>query len=302
MHIIELFSHPDTLYFSTPFGALQSLFAVLKKPLVFTANAPVVIAQAARQSGQEMHFSDVDYDGLGICSDTDALQIGLDYGGVLPKGDFDVVCYLHGAGFLTDTLNAAYVIIDLKTLLPDAPASGALLICPDTTQRDAIARYATLNVVQGSVWNDKVQEDGIDALMSPLVQAYWQSHLSEAIQATQHRQTYVAHLKALLSDMKMVDLLATSYPAFVPLRLAPELHCPKEDIYMALHEAGIAATVPFKPLYRYDRFKGEQLRGVEAFYRSALALPLPRSSEQAKQLAEAFKEIIERYAYRGCTF
>lgn len=297
-----LTQNKETLYFNTLFSAIQAVAAVLNEPFKISPNQDVAIAQALRQVDTEFSYLDVDYDGLAI-ADEEHSVIATDYAGMFPDIPAKVVLWSNGAGYLDVQAKAEITIIDLKTLNPVAKASGAAVTCDDENLYEAMRTFVSLGITQGPVWNDKVRQDGIDGLMDELVYEYWQQNMESFIEETRRREEIVALYRERFSHLKLIDLISTAYPRFFPLRLAPELLCPKEDIYTALQEQNIAVSVPFKPLYRYDLFKGEMLRSAEQFYKSALALPLDTSERlEAERIADVFVEVIEKYAYRGCSF
>jgi len=291
-----------TLYFNTPFSAIQTIAAVLNEPIKISPNQDVMIAQALRQGGAEFSYLEIDYNGLAI-ADEEAAVIATDYAGMLPDILSKVVLWSNGAGYLDVQTKADITIIDLKTLNPVANASGAALFCNDERLLDAMRTFASLGITQGPVWNDKVNQEGIDGVMNDLVYEYWQQNMESFIEETRGREEIVALYRERFSHLKLIDLMPTAYPRFFPVRLAPELLCPKEDIYIALQEKNVAVSVPYKPLYRYDLFKGEMIRSAEQFYKSALALPMHTNKRsEAERIADIFVEVIEKYAYRGCSF
>ena len=290
------------LYFNTLFSALSSMAAVLNRPMRISANQNIVTAQALSQSAAALSFSDVDY--YGLCAEAEDERLVLtDYAGIMPESSSDIAVWLNGAGYLGGEPNRPVTIIDLQTLKPDAKAAGAILICEDEKLLAEIKLFASLAVQKGHLWNDKVTSTGIDGLMQPLVLEYWQSNQERFITDTKKTEEIAAYYTREFSDLKLVELMETKYPRFYPLKLTPELFCPKEDIFSALLEADVDVQVPFKPLYRYKAFAGESLPGCALFYKAVLSLPIHGiNMDEAKRIAEAFKTVIEKYAYRGCSF
>lgn len=93
-----------------------------------------------------------------------------------------------------------------------------------------------------------------------------------------------------------------------PIILNPELQCPKEDIFKELQEKGIGVQVHYKPIYQNSFYKqkfGEQsLFVANDFYRSELSIACHQkmSLDDAKIVADTLEEVLEKYAYRGCSF
>lgn len=292
-----------SIYLDSLFSAVQSVAAVLDRPLDISANAPVVLAQALRQSGVTFRFLDIDYNGLGISTDDSNALFKTDHAGVMSESASEVALWIGGAGYLKGTGDAKVTIIDLQTLAPAAKASGAVVLCEDESLLDAIRTYASLGVTKGPVWNNKVKQPGLDGLMDEIVYEYWQNNMETFVRKTQERETIATSYRERFTSLKLLDMMETSYPTFFPVRLAPELLCPKEDIYTALREQKIAVSVPYKPLYRYDLFKSGSLKGTEQFYKAALALPMKTNDLlEAERIADIFIEQIEKYGYRGCSF
>lgn len=93
---------------------------------------------------------------------------------------------------------------------------------------------------------------------------------------------------------------------YFPIFLTPALFCPKEDIYLALIEAGISIEVGNKPIYKTTAFLDEKISrfGVEEVYRAQFLLPAhPNMSEEdVKFVIETVRSVLETFAYRGCSF
>lgn len=105
-----------------------------------------------------------------------------------------------------------------------------------------------------------------------------------------------------------IDAREQSARHLYPLILSPELHCVKEEIFTQLQEKGIGVQVHYKPIYQNSFYKhryGEQrLSTAELFYKSELSIPCHQkmSMTDAQTVADIVLEVIEKYAYRGCSF
>ncbi len=301
---IKTLQEGNGVYFNTFFSALLALFSVQKRACVITANQSVSVAQALSYSAVEHRFCDIGLNGLaekGVSEEE--LFIATDYAGVMEPQSDEVAIWYNGAGYLEKEIAGRVTLIDLTTLNPSAEAAGALVLCEDEQLLTELKRFASLGIEKGAVWNDRVRSQGIDGLMSPLAYAYWQESLPQCIEATKRTAEVTALYAERLGKIKLLETLETHFPRFYPLRLVPELFCPKEDIFEALQDSGVAVSVPYKPLYRYDAFKGEFLRGNEYFYKAVIALPVHGVTPgEAEQIAGAFEQVIGQYAYRGCSF
>ena len=117
----------------------------------------------------------------------------------------------------------------------------------------------------------------------------------------------------LFSTIKL-EANTTSSRHLYPIILSPALQCPKEDIFKELQERGLGVQVHYKPIYQNSYYKekfGEislHPKGTthvsDDFYRSEISIPCHQemSMEDATFVADTFLEVIEKYAYRGCSF
>ncbi len=299
-----LFTNSYSVCFNTLFSALQSLSAVLQGPFLITPNQHPVIAQALKQNGHKPLYTELDYNGLIVSEAQSRHLVVTDYAGILPDiATPEITLWSNGAGFLERPSMDAITVIDLKTLNPLAPTNGAVVICEDPDLCQALRTYAGLGIIKGVVWNDKIDQGGIDGLMSPLSQQYWQEHYDDMADALKRVEAVVHYYRERFQPLPQLDLIPTDKPRFFPVKLAPELLCPKEEIYEALLASHINASVPFKPLYRYQAFATESIRSCEAFYRAVLALPVHGiDMDEARRIADTFLAILEQYRYRSCSF
>lgn len=302
MHTL-LKSAPQPLWFNTLFSAVESAASLWQRPLCVTPNQQVEVAQALRHSGTEFLFSDIDFYGLQCAAAEGYAVMATDYAGVMPALSCDIQLWTSGAGFLDREPSSEITIVDLKSLDPGAPVSGALVWCKDSLLTERMARFSALGIEPAVAWNDRVASAGIAGMMEPLVREYWETHLDTLVQQLGLR-TEVANIYAeALSGSKLLDLLPTDAPRFFPVKLIPELYCPKEEIYLALREAGVDVTVPFKPLFKYQAFETENLLRASEFYKAVMALPTHGiSCDEASETARIFLEVLERYSYRSCSF
>lgn len=293
----------DTLFFSTPFSALYTIGAVLGVPFIISPNQHPFIAQALVQAGSVFSFGDIDFNGLILPVQGGGETIASDYGGILPDIDSRIALWSNGAGYLDASSAAEISVIDLQSLNPLSAAPGALVQTADTVLAEEMRRFASLEVKQGHLWNDRIDRPGIDGLMSPLVRGYWEEQWETFAEKLKTVEEVTEYYRERFSSLQSVDLLPSRIPRVYPIKLAPELFCPKESIYTELLERGIEVRVPFKPLYRYDAFAGGKLSGCENFYKAVLSLPTHRiHRSEAHRIAETFREVIERHSYRSCMF
>jgi len=294
-----------TLSFNTLYDALLAVFSVRNRPLLLSPLQHTAVGQAVLRSGAPFTFADVDFHGR-MRRDIAAGEYDIvtsDYAGIMPDIPGDIELWREGAGFLDLPPRAPIRVVDLTVLNPGAPAGGAVVWCDDEKLHDELKRFATLGVEKAAAWNERVESLGNDALMPPLLMAYWRRRLNAFAASARHRTALAERHNSLLASCRLIDRIPSIAPRVYPLRLAPELYCPKEDIYEALHRCGIAATVPYKPLYAQKAFASAPLPGAGDFYKAVIALPLyGLVPEEIDAHAQNVLQIFDRYAYRGCTF
>lgn len=294
----------EAVFFDTPFSALMSVAAVRGDPLSLSANQHPALAHALREAGVHFSLGEVGPDGLLLPQNGEAEVLISDYAGILPPFSSPLVFWNGGAGYLDEDAPAGEVtLIDLQSIHPLSEAPGAVVRSGDPKLLEEIERFAALGISKGHLWNDRIGGRGIDALMSPLVHRYWRERWEDFVEGAQRSEEIARLYAERFGALGSIDLLPFRFPRFFPLKLAPELFCPKESIYTALQERGIDVGVPFKPLYRYDAFAAEKLSGCENFYKAVLSLPTHGiSTEEAGTIADTFVSVIGENAYRSCTF
>jgi len=228
--ITALFEECQTIFFETVFGALCAVSANVPSLYAISPNQYPLVPSALKRTGVSYVFSDIDFYGL-----MNPLKIIVsDYAGVLPNMKGEMTVWSHGAGYLdfSDISQMEITMIDLQTLDPGAQAAGAIVLCTDKEKFESIRRYASLGVRKGHLWNDAIDHPGIDAIMQPLVRKYWEFRVGEIAEHLAQADEIAALYAKRLGGMGMVDLIPTRYPKEFPIRLAPELYCQKETIYI----------------------------------------------------------------------
>ena len=86
--------------------------------------------------------------------------------------------------------------------------------------------------------------------------------------------------------------------------LAPELQCPKEDIFKELQDSGLGVQVHYKPIYQNSFYKKKfgdmSLLVANDFYKSEISIPCHQQMnlDDAKFVADKLIEIVNKYENR----
>ncbi|MDD5211658.1 MAG: DegT/DnrJ/EryC1/StrS family aminotransferase, partial [Sulfuricurvum sp.] len=168
-------------------------------------------------------------------------------------------------------------------------------------------------IVKKQLWNSDMVSLGHNFRMTEFAAALGLSQLYKLDRFITIRETIARYYDGRFKNNKLfstihIDAHEKSARHLYPLLLNPELHCVKEEIFTELQKKGLGVQVHYKPIYQNSFYKqryGEQrLRTAETFYKSELSIPCHQkmSIKDAEAVANVVLEVIEKYAYRGCSF
>ena len=232
--------------------------------------------------------------------------------------DVQNFCAQHKLSFVEDATHSFYqykkssakiVVFSLDSLIDSQIAQGAFIATDDLSLAQTLRSRVQGGYQKRKNWNYDLLNKDKNVQLSVLNAHFALKHLEGVVEKKQKVQKIQMQYKETLSGVKLLTLPAqnnlSSERSFSVI-LDPSLFCPKEDIYSELLDAGIAVKVGLKPVYKTKAFLDEsvQLFGVEEIYKGILLLPIDSemSESNVRIVIETFKEILDKYAYRGCSF
>ena len=205
--------------------------------------------------------------------------------------------------------SADIVIYSLQSIMPSMMEKTGFVACDDNELAQKLRYFNAGGKIQKAVWNFEILDSGHELYLSPISAAAALHQLKSLDEIIKKRQEITAFYDTCFKANKLLDLIPrqNTLPLhFYPILLSPALHCPKEDIFTALRNSNIEIEVHTKPIYKTKFFAQPKTRLpiAEDFYRSEISLPCHHqlSTDDVRYIADTFLEIVNTYAYRGCSF
>lgn len=208
---------------------------------------------------------------------------------------------------------ADMAIFSFHAIKPLTTGEGGAVVTNDDALAERLRLFRSHGMVKKRFWNSDMVSLGYNLRMTDIAAALGRSQLKKVDAFIARRNEIAAYYderfagEKLFSVTKMPEHLYSSRHLY-PVLLAPELQCPKEEIFAALHERGIGVQVHYKPIYKnsfYEKRFGDQRFPVaEDFYRSELSIPCHQrmTLEDAGRVADILLDTVGRYRYRSCSF
>ncbi|PHR55238.1 MAG: UDP-4-amino-4,6-dideoxy-N-acetyl-beta-L-altrosamine transaminase [Arcobacter sp.] len=204
-------------------------------------------------------------------------------------------------------------IFSFHAIKPITTGEGGAVLTNDKNYAEKLRRFRSHGIVKKQLWSMDMIEMGYNYRMTDIAAALGLSQMKRLDTFIGKRDEIATYYDSRFKGQKLFQTInipknEQSARHLYPITLIPSLHCPKEDIYTALHENGIGVQVHYKPIYQnsfYVQKYGKQSFCVaEDFYRSELSLPCHQKMnlEDAKYIADTFLKILDEYSIRGCSF
>ncbi len=204
-------------------------------------------------------------------------------------------------------------IFSFHAIKPITTTEGGAIVTDNDNFAAALRLFRSHGIEKRQHWNSDMVQMGYNFRLSDIAAALGHSQLKRVDDFIEKRNEIAAYYDKRFADTRLfstqkIDPDTRSSRHLYPLILSPELHCPKEDIFTALHKKGLGVQVHYKPIYQNSYYKekfGEQrLHVAEDFYRSELSIPCHQgmSMEDAAFVADTVLEVMGAYAYRTCSF
>ena len=204
-------------------------------------------------------------------------------------------------------------IFSFHAIKPFTTGEGGCVVTDDEEFAQKLRLFRSHGMVKKKLYNSDMQSMGHNFRLTEFAAALGRSQLKRLDSFIAHREKIARYYEErfrgakLFTTIKQERDLRSSHHLY-PLLLIPALHCDKEEIFASLQAKGIGVQVHYKPIYQNsfykEKFGEKRLEVAEDFYRSELSIPCHQGMdlEDAAFVADTLLEVLEQYAYRGCSF
>ncbi len=329
-HAIVLNSATSALLAAYSAIGLQEGDEVITTPISFVATSNMMIALGAKPV-----FCDIRLDGnidetkieSLITSKTKAI-VAVDFAGKPVKHSYiQELAKRYNLHFIDDASHALgsyscegkvgqladMSIFSFHAIKPITTGEGGAVLTDDDQFAEHIRLFRSHGITKKQLWNSDMSMMGYNFRMTDIAAALGLSQLRRVDAFIKKRNEIAEYYderfkdETLFSTIKIEEGTSSSRHLY-PLVLTPALHCPKEEIFTALHEQGIGVQVHYKPIYKNSfytkRFGEQRLSVTEDFYRSELSIPCHQemTMSDAEYVADNVLKTIGNYQRRGCSF
>lgn len=325
--VAEYHGTSDAVVFNTPEAALLAALhlsgTVAGRAVVMSAMAPLHHYTAASLAGADPLYADIGLDGTllpqalrAILPPESTALLNLHFSGLTPDHDAirtalpkeGVTVIDDACSSLKPRLGGDLSLWSLKQMMPQAVEPTGFILTRRAEDAAALRLFRSQGRIERAFWNYDLRSAGSDAALSPLaasVALHRLEHLESAVDA---RREHAAYLTDRFGASSLLDLPPHGDTPLsdYPLRLAPALYCPKEELFGAILEEGIEVGVCCKPVYKTQRYARPSFRlhGAEELYKALFQLPCHHRLEtgEREKVAETILKHVDAYGYRGCSF
>ena len=204
-------------------------------------------------------------------------------------------------------------VFSFHAIKPFTTGEGGCVVTDDVDLASKLRLFRSHGVVKKGLYNSDMVQMGHNFRLTEIAAALGLSQIKKVDSFIAKRNEIAAYYDERFRGAKLfltqkIEPNQQSARHLYPVILNPELHCPKEDIFKELQQRGFGVQVHYKPIYQNsyykERFGEVSLYVANDFYKSEISLPCHQkmSLEDAKMVADTFLEVIQKYAYRGCSF
>ena len=204
-------------------------------------------------------------------------------------------------------------IFSFHAIKPFTTGEGGCVVTDNEEFASKLRLFRSHGIVKKKLWNSDMQTMGHNFRLTEFAAALGRSQLSRIDTFLEKREEIARYYEERFADHKLFGIIkrdpnTRSSHHLYPILLHPSLHCVKEEIFEELQTRGLGVQVHYKPIYQNSFYKekfGEtRLDVAEDFYRSEISIPCHQGMglEDAVFVADTLLEVLDQYAYRGCSF
>ncbi|MDD5052038.1 MAG: UDP-4-amino-4,6-dideoxy-N-acetyl-beta-L-altrosamine transaminase [Sulfuricurvum sp.] len=208
---------------------------------------------------------------------------------------------------------ADMTIFSFHAIKPITTGEGGAIVTDNDEYARKLRLFRSHGMIKKQLWNSDMVSLGYNFRLTEFAAALGLSQLHKLDRFINIRETIARYYDERFEGHKLFSTITIpkseqSARHLYPLLLNPELHCVKEEIFNELQEKNLGVQVHYKPIYQNSFYKeryGEmRLSTTELFYRAELSIPCHQkmSLDDAHTVADTVLEVIDKYAYRGCSF
>ncbi|MGD9970904.1 MAG: UDP-4-amino-4,6-dideoxy-N-acetyl-beta-L-altrosamine transaminase [Sulfuricurvum sp.] len=210
-------------------------------------------------------------------------------------------------------VSADMTIFSFHAIKPITTGEGGAVVTDNDEYAEKLRLFRSHGVVKKQLWNSDMVSLGYNFRLTEFAAALGLSQLRKIERFLETRDAIARYYDERFRGHNLFStiILAENEKSarhLYPLLLAPQLHCVKEEIFAKMQERGLGVQVHYKPIHQNSFYKqrfGEQrFEGAEHFYKSEISIPCHQKMdlEEARFVADTVLEVIEQFAYRGCSF
>jgi len=204
-------------------------------------------------------------------------------------------------------------IFSFHAIKPITTGEGGAILTDNEEYAKKLRLIRSHGIVKKKLWNSDMINIGYNFRLTELAAALGISQLKKLDLFIKKRNEIASYYDDRFKNEKLfftikIDNNTMNSRHLYPIILAPQLQCPKEDIFKELQDKGIGVQVHYKPIYQNtfykEKFGNVSLPVANDFYRSEISIPCHQkmSLQDAKFVADTVIEVINKYHYKKCSF
>ncbi len=204
-------------------------------------------------------------------------------------------------------------IFSFHAIKPITTSEGGAVLTDNAEYAEKLRLFRSHGVLKKELWNSDMVSMGYNLRMTEVAAALGSSQLKKLDKFIAKRNEIASYFDERFKNEKLfltqkLEKNTISSRHLYPIILNPELHCPKEDIFKEMQTRGLGVQVHYKPIYKNSFYQKQfgmvSLPVANDFYNSEISIPCNQtmSMQDAEYVADTVLNILNKYAYRGCSF
>jgi len=204
-------------------------------------------------------------------------------------------------------------IFSFHAIKPITTGEGGAVLTDNEEFANKLKLFRSHGIIKKDYWNSDMISMGFNFRLTEIAAALGISQLKKLDIFIKKRNEIASYYDERFKNENLffttkISANIISSRHLYPIILAPELQCPKEDIFQALLDKGIGVQVHYKPIYQNSFYKKKFgdffLPVANDFYKSELSIPCHQKMnlDDAEFVADTLLGILKEYNYRDCSF